>query len=212
MQYARRALLLLIVLCMGECVIPSLCSQSEFEEQVAEQFTVEKQFESRMLEQTNHYRIQNGLQTLGIDDALTEIAREHSREMAWMGFISHDLPSGNVSVRMIRAGYSHDMARENVARSGSLSWAYNALLQSPSHHENIVAADITKIGIGIVRAPGSCNRMLYITEIFANPRPARMPRQISRAQTDNSRQNSSESPVSAVLAATSVSFSPGSKK
>jgi hypothetical protein len=156
---------------MSECFIPQLYSKSKCTKPPSsERLIVEKHFETQMLELTNQYRIQKGLEKLVWDDSLAEIARAHSREMALQGFISHDLPSGNVSVRMIRTGYFHDSARENIARSSSITWAHNALLKSPIHEKNIAAVDVSRIGLGIVRAPEPCSRMLYITEVFANPR------------------------------------------
>jgi uncharacterized protein YkwD len=171
MQCARRVWLVLIFLCMSECIVSRLYSQSEATRPAfSEHFIVEKPFETQMLELTNQYRIGKELENLVWDESLAELARAHSREMAIQGYISHDLPSGNVTSRMVRAGYFHNAARENVARSGSISWAQDALLKSPMHEKNIAANDVTMIGIGIVRAPEPYSRMLYITEIFATPR------------------------------------------
>jgi len=144
-----------------------------------------------MLELTNQYRIQNGLEELVWDDTLAEIAREHSREMALQGFISHDLSSGNVSARMIRTGYFHVSARENVARACNITWAHKALLMSLMHKKNITAVDVSRIGIGIIRAPEPYSRMLYITEVFANPRlvhPANAIREELLSRINNLRQ------------------------
>jgi uncharacterized protein YkwD len=172
MQSARRVWLLLIFLCMSECIVPRLYSQSECAcPAFSEHFIVEKPFETQMMEFTNQYRSGKELENLVWDESLAELARAHSREMAIQGFISHDLPSGAVGDRMVRAGYFHETVRENVARSGSISWAHEALLKSPGHEKNISADDVTMIGIGIVRAPAPYDRMLYITEIFATPRP-----------------------------------------
>jgi hypothetical protein len=156
---------------MSECFLPELFSQSDSTGiKDTKQLIVEKTFEVQMLEMVNQYRTQNRLQELVLDEDLARIAREHSNEMAMQGFISHDHPSGNVSSRMIHAGYFHDTARENIARSGSIRWAHAALLKSPMHEKNILASDVTNIGIGIIKAPAPCNKMLYITEIFATPR------------------------------------------
>jgi uncharacterized protein YkwD len=162
----------MIMLLMSGCVLPGLYSQSEAANPAYfGHFIVEKPFENQMMALTNQYRIGKELENLAWDESLAELARAHSREMALQGFISHDLPSGNVSDRMIRAGYFHESARENVARSGSIFWAHQALLKSPMHEKNISANDVTMVGIGIVRAPAPYERMLYITEIFATPRP-----------------------------------------
>jgi uncharacterized protein YkwD len=172
MQYARLALLLFLFLGMSECFIPRLQSQSESTKPPSsdERLIIEKHFETQMLEMINKYRIQKGLEKFVWDESIAEIARDHSREMALQGFISHEVPSGNVSTRIVRAGYYHDGVRENVARSTSIPWTHNALIKSPVHLQNIAATDVSRIGIGIVRAPAPYNMMLYITQVFANPR------------------------------------------
>ncbi len=126
--------------------------------------------EHELLMLTNQYRIRQGLKMLSPDDALIRIAREHSQGMAQQGFISHDQPSGNLKTRMNRAGYLYEVVRENVASAQTITWAQNALVASPGHAENILANDITRVGIGIVRLPPPFHKRLYITEIFAYPR------------------------------------------
>ena len=192
MANARRIWLLLLLLGISGCFIPRIHAQSECANPPSsEQLIAEKPFETKMLELTNQYRMQKGLEDFTWDESLAEIARAHSREMALQGFISHDLPSGNVSVRMVRTGYFHDSARENVARSSSISWAHQALLRSPMHEKNIAAVDVSRIGLGIVRAPEPYSRMLYITEVFANPRlvqPANAIREELLSRINNLRQ------------------------
>jgi len=126
--------------------------------------------EQELLSLTNQYRVTQGLAPLALDSALIKIAREQALEMAKQGFISHSEPSGNLSARMDRAGYNYDMARENVARSRTVTYAHSALLKSQAHKDNILATDVTHIGIGVARHSFDCKDYLYITEVFATPR------------------------------------------
>jgi uncharacterized protein YkwD len=130
----------------------------------------EQDLELEMLALTNQHRIRRGLQALTQDDALAQIARTHSSGMAQQGFISHHLPSGDLQSRMNRAGYRHGVARENVASAPTVITAQQALVASPAHESNILATDVTRVGIGIVRCPAPNGKELYITEIFAAPR------------------------------------------
>jgi hypothetical protein len=123
-----------------------------------------------MLALTNQHRIRRGLQALTRDDTLAQIARTHSSGMAHQGFISHHLPSGDLQSRMNRAGYLHGVARENVASAPTVLTAQQALVASPGHESNILATDVSRVGIGIVRRPAPNGKELYITEIFAAPR------------------------------------------
>jgi hypothetical protein len=126
--------------------------------------------ERELLAILNQERIRHGLSPLEADETLSRIARDHSHDMARQGFLSHDLPSGNLQIRLNNAGYLYEAARENLASARTVVKAHNALLQSPSHKINILATDVTRVGIGIVRYSHPCDGYLYITEIFTAPR------------------------------------------
>jgi uncharacterized protein YkwD len=130
----------------------------------------EPDLEQELLQLTNQQRIQQGLQPLALDSSLIQIAREHSRGMAQQGFISHEQPSGDLKVRMQRAGYLYQVARENVASALTISKAQSALIESLPHKSNILAQDVSRVGIGIARLQPPLDKHLYITEIFAAPR------------------------------------------
>ncbi|MBP1608975.1 MAG: colicin production protein [Acidobacteria bacterium] len=126
--------------------------------------------EHELLTLTNKHRTQHGLPSLVTDDALVKIARDHSSGMARQGFISHDHPSGDLKTRINRAGYPHQVIRENIALAPSVYKAQNALVNSPGHEQNILAKDVTRVGIGIARCKPPFEKELYITEIFASAR------------------------------------------
>ena len=137
--------------------------------------TLERDLESELLAMTNQQRIRQGLPPLTLDRTLLRIAREHSFGMARQGFISHDLPSGDLKIRMTRGGYLYRMARENVASARTVTLAQTLLMNSPPHHSNILAEDVNSVGIGIVRCAPPYDKELYITEIFASPRKRSQP-------------------------------------
>lgn len=132
-------------------------------------YKAEAVLEQELLALTNYQRIQKGLQELIPDDTLIQIARDHSHGMAQQGFISHDQPSGDLQTRMHRAGYPYERARENVAKARTVSIAQNLFINSPKHRNNMLAANVTRAGIGIVRCKPPFDGYLYITEIFAVP-------------------------------------------
>jgi hypothetical protein len=134
--------------------------------------------ERELLLLTNLDRSRLGLQALALDEALTQIAREHAVGMARQGFISHNLPDGNLQTRMTSSGYRYMTARENVATAGSVPYAQNALMHSPAHKDNILATDVDRIGIGIVHCPPPFESRLYITEIFATPGQDHQPAEV----------------------------------
>ena len=134
--------------------------------------------EQELLLLTNQHRILKGLPELVLDDALTGIARKHAEGMAQQGFISHSLPLGDLRARMTRDGYRHEVARENVASAPTIGTAQSALAASPEHERNILANDVTRIGIGIAHCPDPSGKQLYITEIFAAPQEEYRPEKV----------------------------------
>jgi hypothetical protein len=126
-------------------------------------------WEQELLALLNKCRIENYLPPLVLDESLTRIAQEHSLEMAKEGIISHDQPSGDLQARMNRAGYFFNVVRENIASSRSINYAHAGFLKSPIHRENILAKDVTHIGISVVRRPYPCEKYVVVTEILAAP-------------------------------------------
>ena len=141
------------------------------------------ELEHNLFSMLNRDRTQRGLTPLVLDSSLARIARDHSREMAAQGTLSHNLPSsGDLRTRLSRAGFVVRKARENVARASSIEEAEAALLKSPGHLRNIMAADVSHVGVGISRGSASHAGDLYITQIFADPSTPPKPEQLRRAQ------------------------------
>ncbi len=130
----------------------------------------EQALEQELFSLTNQQRALQGLPALIQDDLLVRIAREHSRGMAYQGFISHDQPSGDLKARMNRVGYLYEVARENVASARTVLKAHCALISSAPHKSNILAGDVTRVGIGIAWLEPPLDKQLYVTEVFAEPR------------------------------------------
>lgn len=133
-------------------------------------FEVEPEMEQELLALVNQHRRNHELPPLSLDTTLTQIARYHSQGMANQGFISHNLPSGNLKERLSRAGYLYEIARENVASAPTVRIAQAAFMDSPGHERNMLADDISNVGIGIALCPSPYSNQLFITEIFADPR------------------------------------------
>jgi uncharacterized protein YkwD len=68
---------------------------------------------------TNQYRVQNGLETLSWDDKLSNIARNHSQDMASRDYFSHDTPEGtDPTGRGTSHGYNCEKRVGNLIYSG----------------------------------------------------------------------------------------------
>ncbi len=102
------------------------------------------------------------------NEKLAAVARAHSRNMLEQRFFNHIDPEGRtVSERISTAGISWRASGENIAVSGSVRQAETAFMNEPrfqrNHRANILDANYTDVGIGIVQGP---NGSLYITQDF----------------------------------------------
>jgi len=106
-------------------------------------------------------------------EKLAAVARAHSRDMLEQRYFDHvDRQGGTLSARINSAGITWRALGENIAINQTVSDAEAAFMNEPrfqqNHRANILNANYTDVGIGIVRAP---NGSLYITQDFAKLPP-----------------------------------------
>ncbi len=128
--------------------------------------------EARMLELMNEARSGAGLPAIYAEQQLTDMARSYSSEMHQYNFFSHVSPvSGTLQQRISAWGITGwKLAGENIAKAPSVDVAFQALMESPSHRENILRREFNCVGIGVVQG----ENCLYITQEFMyfSPIPA----------------------------------------
>jgi len=108
---------------------------------------------------------------LAMATTLTAAASVHALDMAARGLLTHDGSDGSDSGgRMTRAGYSWQMAGENVAAGQrDAEAAVAAWLSSPGHCATLMDPRYTETGVAFALAPGK-NPDVYWTQDFAAPR------------------------------------------
>ncbi|HSC14186.1 MAG TPA: CAP domain-containing protein, partial [Gammaproteobacteria bacterium] len=108
---------------------------------------------------------------LAMATTLTAAASLHSLDMAARGELTHDGSDGSVSgERMTRAGYTWQIAGENVAAGQPDAEAVvTSWVESPGHCATLMDARYTETGIAYALAPGK-NPAVYWTQDFAAPR------------------------------------------
>jgi uncharacterized protein YkwD len=109
----------------------------------------------KALDLINQYRHDKGLKPLRLNPALTDAAKEHSRDLAKWDRISHYGSDGsNPWDRVKRTGYKPRLAAENVG-TGQIS--FNEVLkgwkESPGHNKNLLLADAREMGLALVQDP-----------------------------------------------------------
>ena len=89
------------------------------------------EIERWVIEFTNEERISAGLRPLHHDDAISDIARSHSENMARLGLLSHDIGGSDPTDRAIAAGYNCR------AYSGNGSYSYG-LSENIFEHPRVI--------------------------------------------------------------------------
>ncbi len=122
--------------------------------------------EEKMLDLVNAERAKVGVGKLIVDDAMTAVARAHSKDMFERRYFSHINPEGqSPGDRLQNAGIAFTVAGENIAYAPDLATAHQGLMNSPGHRANILDPAFHRVGIGIISTD---TWGLMITQDFAN--------------------------------------------
>lgn len=110
------------------------------------------EFEQQVVELTNQERAKNGLSALKVDQELSKVAREKSRDMAAKNYFDHQSPTYGSPFDMMRSfGITYQTAGENIAKGQRTPQeVVQAWMNSSGHRANILNANYTHIGVGFV--------------------------------------------------------------
>lgn len=152
-----------------------------------------------MFERLNRDRARQGLPPLRFDERLGEVARHHSQDMRDHHFFEHESPrTGGVDNRLDAAGYAFITARENLAEAVDVERSQDGLLASPPHYANIMATDVTHVGVGIVQGGVVDPNNLTVTQVFARPSEDEAPERATQralARLDHARRERGKAPA-----------------
>ncbi|HLX64489.1 MAG TPA: CAP domain-containing protein [Planctomycetota bacterium] len=120
--------------------------------------------EQAIIDATNAERKKTGLPALKPNALLFKAARQHSADMAKENKMVHELYGKKHTERLDDIGYKWAAARENIAfnQKGGAA-VVDAWMHSEKHKENILANDISEIGVGIVN---DAKGQPYYTQVF----------------------------------------------
>lgn len=145
--------------------------------------------EAAIVEMTNAYRGRQQLAGLKPNDALAAAARAYAAFLAKSGEFSHTADGRGAGERIASTGYSWCQVGENLAmhvdsrgfRAEVLAErAVEGWINSPGHRANMVAPDVTEIGVGVASAPGRDPKFISV-QLFARPKSLQYAFQISNA-------------------------------
>ncbi len=118
----------------------------------------------------NKARAAAGLTALAVNPKLTAAAQRHTKDMATKDFLDHTGSDNSAMAdRIAAAGYNYAAARENILYRWDLSAAeaYDQWWNSPGHKANMMANDITEIGI--VALCSMSSGKYYYTMVLGKP-------------------------------------------
>lgn len=128
--------------------------------------------ELHVLERINEIRRQHNLETLVMEPALREVARQYSATMGRREFFSHNGPDGDtVGDRVRAAGFCYRVVAENLAKNYNVpdpaATAVAGWMDSPGHRRNILTTEFRQTGIGVWRD----GQTYYFTQVFLREFP-----------------------------------------
>lgn len=133
--------------------------------------------EQRIINLNNNYRTSKGMPKLAANGYLMLSARSKSHDLCRSNVWSHNDSMGREFFHIIKeSGYKYRLVGENLAYGyESHEEMFQALLESKSHHKNIVG-NYTEIGIGY----SECNGKKYVAIHYGMPKETPLNTSIER--------------------------------
>lgn len=145
------------------------------------------QVETFVVEMTNAYRRENKLGQVRINPKLNAAARKYAALLAKTREFSHTAGGTNAGDRIKAAGYDFCSYGENLAMAADsrgfasrplAASAVTGWINSPGHRANMVAPNVTEIGVGVALVPYQYPK--YVTvQLFGQPRSDAVEFQVS---------------------------------
>ncbi len=161
-----------------------------------------------ILEQTNEFRAQKRLPPVKTNHLLTNAARAYAEYLARTKTFGHQADGREPAERAKTAGYSYCQIAENLAMAldsrgfsteGLATQAVEGWINSPGHRANLLAPNVTEVGVGVARVPDKHPKFVSV-QVFGRPQSEMMTFQIS---------NSTKTTVSYDLGGESHDIEPG---
>ncbi len=151
---------------LGAFLALTMCILCLARAEEAGKFTISAD-EQAIVDLTNAERKKMGLSELKPNARLFDAARKHAANMAKQNLMNHRLDGKGHSQRIDDAGYNWHAARENIAfNQRKMEELVTDWMKSERHKENILARDVTEIGVGI--GTDSAGQPYY-AQVFASP-------------------------------------------
>lgn len=122
----------------------------------------------------NSLRLARGVGLLAADQTLADFARFRSQDMVHRNYFSHEIPGVGMAPQWLlgqlpRArGTGENLGMSDEPNAEVVQALFSAWVASPSHLENMVRPQFTRLGVGVVEAPRlQGNSVKVITQLYA---------------------------------------------
>jgi len=113
------------------------------------------------------FRHNHGLGSVVIDKELMRLAQEHARTMAARDELSHNV-GGSFGERVRHSTVRARTVVENIAAGhDTLAEVFSGWRESPGHRANMLAPDVTRMGIAAAYAPASKYKVFWVLILAA---------------------------------------------
>lgn len=125
----------------------------------------------RLYQLTNDQRTQNNLPALSMSPVLNDAARRKASYMFEKDYWAHTAPDGTSPWAFFnQAGYSYDIAGENLAKDFNDSGGViQGLMNSPTHRANILKPEYTEIGFAVLNGKLQGEDTTLVVQLFGKP-------------------------------------------
>ncbi|MEK7652873.1 MAG: CAP domain-containing protein [Patescibacteria group bacterium] len=123
---------------------------------------------SQLIEMTNNYRQENGLNPLSVNYRLTQAAVNKARDILTNQSFSHTSPDGRKFSQWIKeVNYKYFYVGENLAIDfNDPEDIFAAWLDSPSHKDNIIKPQYQEIGLAVLPGKFQNHSTIVVVQLF----------------------------------------------
>lgn len=160
-------LLVMVILVVGLKATTQDSHSSEPKISDGQSIVVGVPFDDQIIELTNKYRKEKGLDPLVESSALNNAAQGKADDMLERDYFAHTAPDGTKPWYWFKkVNYDYIYAGENLGECyGSAEELVDSWIKSPGHRANILSPFYEEIGIGITERP----RCLMVVQLFGTP-------------------------------------------
>jgi hypothetical protein len=126
----------------------------------------------RVIELVNQARISAGLQPLSQNSLLAQAAARKAEDMFARQYFAHVTPDNKQPWEFLRAeNYVYLAAGENLAIDFlNPESAHTALMNSPSHRENILNSLYSEVGVSVIPGTFQDHQSIIVVQFFGKPK------------------------------------------